>query len=456
MAPNRSLAVPLRKLLDACPAPIFVLDSERRVVFVNPAFRNWAGETGDLVGAVCNQHAPAMTSSQTGEAAGLCPPVEALRGHAVAGCVEMGGRREQASFQPLSGPSPEGGDCPVLCVIGAGLPEDAENQIRSANRSRPDTAQAWRDVEAALALDCLAGDHPALVLAREQVRLAASAPRCGVVITGPEGSGRELTARGIHVQRGGGSRLTPLSCGLLDEELLRMTLRAASDEDPIAGEASATTLLLLDVDLLPKEAQVVLQSRLSGRASWSLLSTAQNDLSALVRERRFLPELAALLSTLTIRLPALEDRLEDLPLLANMAIDRHNATGARQIGGVTPGALDLLAAFPWTRGVHELWEVLESSLAKANGPKLTVEDLSSSVRFAATMLETPDERAEPIDLDAELVRFETQLIQDALVQAGQNKAGAARLLGIPRSRLLRRMEQFGLDADGEPSPREES
>ncbi len=281
--------------------------------------------------------------------------------------------------------------------------------------------------------------------ARRQVRLATRDATCSVLVVGPEGAGREHIARTIHVRRAPhGAPILPLACPLLDAELLETSLQAADAPVDLEDNVLPPTLLLLDVNELSGDAQKVLADRLMQHPQLALLSTAKRDLLQMAADAALLPQLTAALSTLVIRIPDLQQRVEDLPLLSQMILEQWNATGGRQFSGLTDGALDLLALFPWRRGIDELREVVHHACRSATGPRIQASDLPHAVRMADLSHKHPPRQAEPIDLDHELAVYEQRLIQAALDQAKGNKAQAARLLGVPRTRLLRRLEHFKL------------
>ena len=155
--------------------------------------------------------------------------------------------------------------------------------------------------------------------------------------------------------------------------------------------------------------------------------------------------MAALLSTISIELPPLAQRRDDLPLLAQMFLEEHNAAGPRQIGGFSPAALDRLDAYAWPGNLDELAAGGCRGLRAQGGPEIGVEDLPERLHAAAQAAAVPRRTDETIVLDEYLGRVERELIRRALARAKGNKARAARLLGVTRPRLYRRMVQLGLE-----------
>ena len=309
---------------------------------------------------------------------------------------------------------------------------------------REQAAAAWSEIHSCYDLQHLIGDTPLMARVRRQVRLAASSS-ANVLLLGPAGSGREHIARTIHVQRRPGGVLFPLACPLLDAELLQASLMAARPDDAWSGASAGPAWLLLDVDELPRDAQQLLRQSLDPTHGLEILSTAKRDLSQLADEDRFDRELAYRLSTLTICIPPLSERVDDLPLLGQMLLEQINAAGGKQWSGLTLEALNLLALFPWSDNIDQLRSVLVESCRRAAGPKLQAGDLPHYVHMALVDYQNPSQEPQPIDLDQALADFERKHLEHALQCAQGNRAMAARLLCISRPRLLRRLEHFGID-----------
>jgi DNA-binding NtrC family response regulator len=165
----------------------------------------------------------------------------------------------------------------------------------------------------------------------------------------------------------------------------------------------------------------------------------------LVAEGTFREDLAFALSTLVIELPALSQRPQDIPLLAQALVEEINAEGKQQRSGFTPEALDLLGAYSWPENVDELTAVVREAHRRAGGPSIAPGDLPRKIHLAADVAARQEQRDQPIVLPDFLARIEAELIQRALRRSKGNKTKAAHLLGVNRARLLRRMAQLDLD-----------
>ncbi len=172
------------------------------------------------------------------------------------------------------------------------------------------------------------------------------------------------------------------------------------------------------------------------------IATSEESLVALAQQGRFHTDLAHALSTLTIHLPPLSQRLEDIPLLCQFFVEKLNAEGDRQLSGFSSEALDELAGYAWPDNIDELADLVELACRAAEGPTIDIRDLPAPIRWATTADAHPRQQDEPIDLDEFLAEIEKELMLRALRRCKGNKTKAARLLGMNRARFLRRLGAF--------------
>ena len=226
------------------------------------------------------------------------------------------------------------------------------------------------------------------------------------------------------------------------------TVTALASGGPFGEQSGASTLLLSGVDVLPSDVQAELATIFTGKPfPLRLIATAEHPLEELVRRREYRADLAAGLSTITIELPPLAERREDLPLLAQLFLEDANARSAGQLAGFTPEALDRLDAYPWPGNLDELAQVVAEAHRQAEGPEIGPDDLPRKIHLAAEAAAHPRRTEETIVLDDFLARVQRELIVRAMARAKGNKALAARLLGLTRPRLYRRLVQLGLEED---------
>ena len=153
------------------------------------------------------------------------------------------------------------------------------------------------------------------------------------------------------------------------------------------------------------------------------------------------------LATLTVTLAPLAKRREDIPLVAQAILEQSNAAGNEQFSGFTEEALRHLIEYAWPGELEEMISVIEQAIESATPPRVKATDIPSHVRLALRdSVAGPAAAPESIDLDAFLADVELELITRSLRVAEGNKSQAARLLGISRARLLRRLE--GVEGTG--------
>jgi DNA-binding NtrC family response regulator len=476
MPRHRLHTAELVKLLESAAQPLYVLDDALVIVYLNEACRTWLGAGADeLIGRKCDYHSGNELTGLERTAAGLCPPPAVLEGREVSADVakfptqqEVGGLKptlpvsadvagpttgqtlfRRARFVPLRQPDEE-----VLCIIALVDPQDRTEQtpeIAASEDNEPQELHAQLQrfrQQTALRYRCerVAGVTPAMRRARAQAEVAA-ATRASVLLVGPPGSGRHHLAEVIYY--GGPADacgpLVPLECGFLDVELIQSTLRSLAAERKSGG-----TLLLSNADQLSAESQAALAAALpTAKCPLRLMSTAAAPLVDMAPRGLYREDLAAMLSTITIELPPLAARRDDLPLLAQALLEEQNGRGSKQLGGFSAEAIDRLAAYPWPGNVAELAEVVAECHARAAGRLVARDELPERFRFAAEAAAHPRRKEEPIQLDEFVARIERELIRRALARAKGNKTKAAKLLGLNRPRLYRRMVQLGLAEEGE-------
>ena len=458
MARGRTRTAQLSRLFNAASQPIYVLDAEQRLVFSNQACLDWVGRTADqMQGLRCRYHSSAEVTGPEAVAAGLCPPPDALAGHEVTGTVASPAddgrlRRRRARFIPLGGRTPRTAAVVVL-VDCEDLPEDAPpteaEEDAEALRLHEQIRAFRRRAAGRGKLDRLVGESAAMRRARAQVAVAAASD-ASVLIVGPPGSGRQHAAAAIHY--GGDPQtagsLIPVACSVLGADLIHSTVTALATRRPSGEKAARGTLLLNDADRLPREVQGELAATLTAR-SFPLrrIATAAEPLADLARRGEYREDLALALSTFVIELPPLARRREDLPILAQLFVEEANARSTKQITGFTSEALDRLDAYPWPGNVDELARIVTQAHQRAEGPQITPADLPERIHLAAAAATHPRRPEETIVLDDFLGQIERELILRALSQAKGNKTKAAKLLGMTRPRLYRRLVQLGLEDD---------
>ncbi|HET6923736.1 MAG TPA: sigma-54 dependent transcriptional regulator [Anaeromyxobacteraceae bacterium] len=307
----------------------------------------------------------------------------------------------------------------------------------------------------------LIGAAPAMQRVLELVRKVAPSA-ASVVIQGESGTGKEVLARAIHSlsPRRDGPFLA-LNCSaipptLIEAELFgyeRGAFTGAVERRPGDFElASGGTLFLDEVGELPPELQGkflrVLEERrvrrLGGRAEVEVdvrvLCATQGDLRQAIRAGRFREDLYFRLHVFTVELPALRDRREDIPLLAQHFVDKFNAETGRRVQGVTPAALAFLQGHAWPGNIRELRNVLERAMILVEGDLIGVEQLPPELGPG------PPEAANlRVPLDLTLDEVERRYLLASLRRLGGNKARTAEALGVSEKTLYNKLNRYAAE-----------
>ena len=293
-----------------------------------------------------------------------------------------------------------------------------------------------------------------------------------VLITGATGTGKELAARAIHdlsPRREGA--FVDINCSAIPETLIEAELfghqrgtftGAHENRSGLFEKASGGTLFLDEVDALNLSAQAkllrVLQERtvrrIGARANIAIdvriISATNCDLSQAVASGRFRPDLYYRLRVLPLHLPELCTRTGDITLLVDHFLRiKSERQGRTTVPRFTAEAMRMLNDYPWPGNVRELENVIEYALALGNGDELGVEDLPLELSESRGQSNSEDfrELLQAYMNDAvPLAEIEKRYILSVLQQFGGNQVRAAAALGIDRSKLYRRLKQYGVMA----------
>jgi len=278
-----------------------------------------------------------------------------------------------------------------------------------------------------------------------------------VLITGEHGTGKEVVARRIHaMSHRAGKPFVPVNAGALSEGVFESELfghvkgaftDAKSDRTGCFEVADQGTLFMDEVANMPLGQQAkllrVLQtgefhpvgSSRVRRADTRVLAATNADLHAGVKSGAFREDLLYRLNTVEVVLPPLRDRREDIPALASAFLAAQAARYRKPVQRFGAAAIKALLEYPWPGNVRELEHCVERAVLMARGVELTPEDLVLRPRDGGARVE-----------DMTLEDAERYLIQRALGRTDGSVSDAAKLLGLSRSALYRRLQQYGLKA----------
>jgi two-component system, NtrC family, response regulator AtoC len=285
-----------------------------------------------------------------------------------------------------------------------------------------------------------------------------------VLISGESGTGKELVARALH--RRGKRRQGPfvaINCAAMPEALLESELfghakgaftDAKGAKRGLFLEASGGTLFLDEIGELPLSMQPKLLRALEARTvrpvgasselpfDVNLVTATNRDLETSVAEGRFREDLFYRINVVRIELPPLRARGNDILLLAQRFVERFAERNGRRVRGMSSAVAQKLLAYAWPGNIRELQNCIEQAVALARYEELTVEDLPERVRDyrRANVLVVGDDPSELVPLEI----VERRYILRVLEAAGGNKSVAARILGLDRKTLYRRLESYGV------------
>ena len=344
---------------------------------------------------------------------------------------------------------------------------------RRALERATETERASKDAGASSRQSAgLVGRTPAMIeLYKEIARVAPS--RSTVLIVGESGTGKELVARAIHEhsERARGP-FVAVNCGALTETLLEAEFfghvkgaftGAVADRKGLWEEAEGGTLFLDEIGETSPAMQVKLLRALQAgeikrvgsarsiRVDARVVAATNRDLEKEVSAGRFREDLFYRLSVVTLRVPPLRARREDIPLLAENFLRRIEAAGARRLR-LSPSAQALLISYSWPGNVRELESAIEYAALRARGSEIMPEDLPPKLQAdparARLLSEHPSLAALYADLPT-LEELERRYLVHVLDKVGGNRTRAAEVLGIDRRTLYRMAERFGIKLNEE-------
>lgn len=319
-----------------------------------------------------------------------------------------------------------------------------------------ETLQALRAKQAARfargdqpASDALVGASPAMVRLRSQIA-AAAASRAAVLIVGDQPDQRFDIALAIHYQspQAGERPLLRFDAAMALPDEFRQSLKVVLAEPTAAASSSPpATFVIESIDALPAEHQAQLLAAMT-HPKWQTQLLATSSVGLPDDAGSLSDELLAAVSTIEIKAPPLAERIEDVPQLAEWHLEELNRDAEREIDRFTPDALDRLMLYDWPGGLAEFRDVMAAAHAECQTLEIAPSDLPLVVHQAMAHLQTSIQKPQPIDLDQYLSDVESLLVTRALELARDNKAEAARLLGVSRPRLYRKLSAMGLmDSD---------
>jgi len=332
---------------------------------------------------------------------------------------------------------------------------------RAAERRalRAEVSRLRRAVAATQRFDELVGTSPAIRQVYDVIeRLEGS--EAPALITGESGSGKELVARALHRRsRRASGPFVAINCAALPETLLESELfghvkgaftDARAARTGLFVQAGGGTLFLDEIAELPMSLQPKLLRALQERVvrplgadheipfDARLVAATNQDLEAAIADRRFREDLYYRIQVVHLELPPLRARGNDVLLLAQHFLERAAAVANKRITGFLPETAGRLRAYPWPGNVRELQNCIERAVAMARFELIGPDDLPARIREHRRDPAAPGAHDDPEEL-VPLAEVERRYIERVLSAVGGNKKEAARILGVDRTTLYRKL-----------------
>ena len=349
------------------------------------------------------------------------------------------------------------------------LPEEllkVAARLLEARRLRDENQLLERHLEKDYGFDEILGTSPAMQGVFETIRRVAEI-EADVLIVGETGTGKELVARSIHKRSARkAGRFVPVDCGAIPEDLLESEF-FGHERGAFTGAharslgllefAHQGTFFLDEIGELSPRLQVkllrVLQERkirrVGGRDEIAvdvrIVAATSRNLAEEIKQARFREDLYYRVNVGRIDLPALRDRREDISLLVEHFTERFASEMGRQVTGVDPEVLDVLARYHWPGNVREMQNVLKRALAMCRQPVLSVEDLPDEIVVAAGERPGAENGGFFHVRGQRVAAFEREYLTGLLRASAGDVSQAARDARIPRGTFYRLLKKHDID-----------
>ncbi len=281
-----------------------------------------------------------------------------------------------------------------------------------------------------------------------------------ILISGKSGTGKELVAKAIHFNSLRKDKIfLPINCGAISENLIESELfghrkgsftGAVSDKDGLFKVADGGTLFLDEIADLPLTLQVKLLRAIEDReflpvggtkavkTNVRIIAASNQDIYEKTKKGEFREDLYYRLNVVEIKLPSLNERKEDIPLLVNHFVEKYCNEMGKPILGVNNEAMRKLISYNWRGGVRELENIIERAVIFAKGDKICLEDLTENVIGSDENSEVPEALKEAVQA------FERKHILNIIKKYNNDKEAVSSALNIGLSSLYRKMELLGI------------
>ena len=339
------------------------------------------------------------------------------------------------------------------------------NKAMELRTLRDENRQLKEELGARYQFDNIVGRSP--IMREIFATIARIAPtRATVLLAGESGVGKDMIARAIHHHSPRADRpFVKINCTSIPENLMESELfgyekgafTGANITKPGKFEQADTGTVMLDeIGDVPANVQVkllrILQEREFERLGSNktrhidvrVLAATNVDLRAALEQGTFREDLYYRLNVMPLNIPALRERKEDIPYLADHLVKKLSKDLGSPVNEISEGAVQRLMAYHWPGNVRELENVLERSMVLSTGPVLQADDIRLDMQLRSKVQSSAGDHFLPEGMT--LDEYEQSIIKEALKRANGNKSQAARLLGLTRNALRYRLTQMGLES----------
>jgi DNA-binding NtrC family response regulator len=282
------------------------------------------------------------------------------------------------------------------------------------------------------------------------------------LVTGASGSGKELIARALHRSSLADGPFVPVNCGAIPDQLIESELfgvkkgaftDAKADRTGMLDAAAGGTLFLDEIGEMPLQVQAKLLRVLQEeeftplgdtkrrKLNARIICATNRDLPAMIAEKKFREDLYYRIAVITLRVPTLAERKDDIETLTRFFLDKFNRRFGKNLQMPNEHELAEMTAYDWPGNVRELHNSIERAAVLSTGPRIDLEHVLPVRDF---VVHAPDSKHLVGDFKTSLRRFERQYLQSLLEASHGNLSEASRVSGIYRATIYRMARRLNI------------
>jgi DNA-binding NtrC family response regulator len=328
------------------------------------------------------------------------------------------------------------------------------------SRIKEELNQLRRDLKAREGRELIIGKNSSVLKLVRTLRQIAPTD-CNVLITGETGTGKEVFARAVHnFSNRGDNRFVAFNCGALAENILASELfghergaftGAVGSKRGLFEAADRGTVFLDEIGDMPSSMLVkllrVIQEKVVLRVGGTepvpvdvrIVAATHQDLKKMVDQGRFRSDLFYRLNVVSLVIPPLRERRDDIPLLATHFLQKYATQQNKQIRGLSPEMLKVLSEYNFPGNVRELENIIERAVAMSTHDILDLRDLPEDIKNFKLACQVPEGEMPSLE------EKERQYVMSVLAQTKGNRTKAAEILGVDRVSLWRKLKRYGME-----------